>query len=269
MPIFTIEKLTAMALEWIPRIVFFALVLIIGFRIVAKVISIIEKRSKLKRLNETSMKFFLSIFKFFLQTLVLVIGLGILSIPMASITAVIGAVTLSVGLALQGSLSNIAGGLVIVTFHPFQLGDFIQSDGYEGTVEEVGILTTSLRTADGKRVVLPNSLVSSKTLVNYSAYAYRRVDIPVLVDYKSDLNLVQKLLRELGETIEEARDIVVPVVANTDSGIELSLRLWVPKELYLQTVYELQAKVKSTLDSEKIEIPYPHMKLVVERESDV
>ena len=118
MPIFPIEKLTALVLEWIPRILFFALVLIIGFRVISKVISHIEKRSKSKRINETSMKFFLSIFKFFLQTLVLVIGLGILSIPMASITAVIGAVTLSVGLALQGSLSNVAGGLVIVTFHP-------------------------------------------------------------------------------------------------------------------------------------------------------
>lgn len=268
MPKFPTEEILALAIQWIPRIVLFFLVLIIGFNLASKVVRIMERRSKAKRINETSLKFFLSILKFFLQSLVLVIGLGILSIPMASITAVIGAATLSVGLALQGSLSNLAGGLVIVTFHPFQVGDFIESDGHSGTVEEVGILTTALRTVDGKRVILPNSLVSSTTLVNYSAYALRRVDVPVLVDYESNLPEVQRILRNLGESIEGSEEINVPVVANSDSGVELSLRLWVPKERYLETLYELQSKLKTTLDEAKIEIPYPHMKLIVEREHD-
>lgn len=266
MPKINVDQLTALALEWVPRLLLFVVVIYVGFRLAARLVMIIEKRSRHKKMNETSLKFFLEIFHFFLKTLILVVGLGILNIPMASITAVIGAVTLSVGLALQGSLSNIAGGLVLVTFHPFQVGDYIQSDGFEGTVEEIGILATYLRTPDGKRVVLPNSLVSSKSLVNFSAFSYRRVEVVVLVDYKSDLEHVQDILTQLAKTVADARDITVPVSGNRDSGVELLLRVWVPKDRYLQTLYYLQSKIKSTLDQGKVEIPYPHMTLIMERE---
>ncbi|NLY36110.1 MAG: mechanosensitive ion channel family protein [Tissierellia bacterium] len=260
---YTGQEVKAILMNWAPRLLFFILVLYFGFFLIRRSLVFFERRLRAKKVDATSLGFFISILSYFLKVLVVVVGLGILNVPMASLTAVVGASTLSIGLALQGSLSNLAGGLVLVTTQPFKVGDYIVSDGFEGTVEEISVLTTGLQTFDGKKVIIPNSIVSSKGIVNYSLGALRRIDIPLLISYKAPIDKVKRTLEGVGQEIQGAQRVEAVLSKYEDSGYLFTLRLWIENGEYFKQLFILNEKIKPALDKEGIELAYPHLEVIL------
>ena len=174
--------------------------------------------------------------------------------------AVIGAAGLAIGLALQGSLSNLASGLLIVMQRLFLVGDYIEGGGVGGTVQEIRLFTTLLKTFDGRRVIVPNARLTNDDIVNYSVYPTRRVEVVVAVDYSSDLALVRKTALAILEGDERILPDPAPVVVVKnlgESGIDIAIRAWVNREHYWNVFFELQEKVKNSFDAAGITIPFP------------
>ncbi len=260
---YKLEEIKEFIIDWTPRVLVFIGLVYFGFFFIKRLMRLLENRLRQKSLNMTALGFFMSILSFFLRVLVVILGLGILDVPMASVSAVVGATTLSIGLALQGSLSNLAGGLVLVSTEPFKLGDFISSDDFEGTVEEIALLSTHLKSIDGKKIIIPNSIISSKTIVNYSSYDKRRVDIRLIISYESSIELVKKTLVETASRIEGAENIQVFINDYHDSGYEFILRVWFLRESFLQDKYRLNELIKPALDSQSIRLAYPHIEVIL------
>jgi small conductance mechanosensitive channel len=183
---------------------------------------------------------------------------------MASITAVIAAASLSVGLALQGSLANLAGGIILVLFHPFRVGDYVVSSQAEGTVQKIDLLTTSLITPDNRLVLVPNSQISSNTLINVTAFPQRRVDTNVNLHQNSDPEKARQILtdvaRALPQTLQD-RPVDVVVSQREDASLSMSLRFWVNTGDYWQAYWKVLEDMKIALRAQGIDYFVPSMRL--------
>jgi len=180
----------------------------------------------------------------------------------ASVVAVIGAAGLAVGLALQGSLSNFAAGVLIVAFRPFKSGDYVEVAGVAGSVDSIQIFQTILKTPDNKMIVLPNSAVIGGAITNYSRYDTRRVDFLIGVSYNADLKKTKQVLREVVESdprVLKDPAVNVSVHALADSSVNLVVRPWVNSADYWAVYWDLTQAMKEALDDNGIEIPFPQM----------
>ena len=174
------------------------LVLIVGF----KIINVIEKKLKkrnLSKIDQSVKTFIISFVTIALKVLLIVVFLSMIGVPMASLITVVGSCAVAIGLALQGGLSNIAGGLMILIFKPFKVGDYINTCGFEGTVKSITMFYTVITTIDNKIIQLPNGNLSNNNIVNYSANPQRRVDIDLSVSYNSDIDKVKKVVNKVIE----------------------------------------------------------------------
>ncbi len=187
-------------------------------------------------------------------------ALGKLGVQTASIVAILGAAGLAIGLALQGLLSNLASGLVLVTQRPFMVGDYIEGAGTGGTVIEIRLFTTVLKTFDGRKVTVPNGKLTSDNIINYTVYPTRRVEVIVSVDYASDLSLVRQtalaVLADDPRVLPEPAPMVV-VTKLGDSGIDVAVRAWVKRADYWDFYFFLQEAIKNRFDAAGIVIPFP------------
>jgi small conductance mechanosensitive channel len=191
---------------------------------------------------------------------VIIAAIHQLGIQTASLIALLGAAGLAVGLALQGSLSNFAAGVLIVLFRPYKVGDWIEGGGVSGAVEEVQILTTVLKTGDNKRVIIPNSQIMGTTITNYSANETRRVDLVVGVSYSDDLDKVRKELEGLvaaDERILKDPAVTIAVSELADSSVNFVLRPWVNTADYWGVYFDLTEAIKKRFDEVGISIPFP------------
>lgn len=195
-----------------------------------------------------------------LLALTVAAALGQLGVQTASIVAVIGAAGLTIGLALQNSLANIASGLIIVALKPFNVGDFIEGGGQSGTVLEVGLMATTLKTATGQKVVIPNSKLTDGSIINYSVHPTRRFDTTVSVAYSSDLAFVRETVRKVIESdsriLQEPKPVVL-IDELADSGITVGIRVWIGSADYWDVRFSLLEKIKVAFDKAGIEIPFP------------
>lgn len=194
-----------------------------------------------------------------LYGLLVIIILGMFGVEMASITAVIASAGVAVGLALQGSLSNLAGGVLILLLKPFEVGDYIIAAGLEGSVYEIQMFCTKLRTGDNRLIIIPNATLNNGTIVNVTAMDKRRLDILVGIGYDSDLKLAKTVLSDLVRLCpytlpEEANNVFVDSLA--DSSVLLNVRVWVKTSDYFAAKTYLNEQIKLTLDKHHIEIPY-------------
>lgn len=198
----------------------------------------------------------------------LLLGIAViqkLGIETTSIIAVLGAASLAIGLAFQGTLSNFASGVMLLTLRPFRAGDFIEAAGFAGTVEGVAIFNTTLVTSDNKVAIIPNSMLFNGTILNYSIKPTRRLDIPLAVTYSTSMDLVKSILMALAQQKEQIlKDPMPQVIAtgHTPNGMAVMLRFWVKSDDYWSTQYELIEEIKALFNQHGIEIPYPHMTLV-------
>jgi small conductance mechanosensitive channel len=252
------------------KLIIALLVLVVGFWLVRLLIRVLGK-SKLMKKDPTVAKFLSGTIKISLNTLVVVTVIGILGVPMSSVIAVIASAGVAIGLALQGALSNFAGGIMILIFHPFRIGDFVDAGGYSGTVKEIGIFYTVMTTPDNREVTIPNGTITGSSVVNYSVNDTRRVDLTVSVAYGSDINRVQHVLLEEAAKQTLALTDPAPFVRLTkqnDSSLDFTVRVWTKKEDYWTVHFDLLEAIQKRLEAEKIEIPFPQLDVHVKNDAN-
>ena len=238
------------------------IILVIGFKLVNFILKRIKKGKGFNKLEKTTQSFLSSILSIILKSIVIITCAGELGIPMTSIITLIGSIGLAIGLALQGGFSNMAGGVMIMLFKPFRVGDFIDNGTNSGTVKEINIFHTVLNTYDNKMIVIPNGTLSNSTIINYSRYPERLLDITVTVDYKSDLELVKKVLTEIANNCQyriEDKDITIALKEYADSSLIYTFRIWVKSSDYWKAKFELLEEIKNEFDKNNISIPYPQL----------
>ena len=264
------ERIFEAVLAYLPTLGFAVLILIIGSLFSKLTIKIMSRGLERSRLDKTAHSFLKSLVRIMLYTLVFVIVLTILGVPMTSIVAVIGASALAVGLALQSSLSNLAGGFIILLEKPFKVGDFIESDGICGKVDSISILYTRLLTPDNKAAFIPNGVVSSAKIVNSSHMPTRRVDMELSVSYESDFEEAKRVLLEViasCPTVLASPEPEVRLGRHGDSALVIFARAWTKNADYWASYFYLTEESKRALDSAGIEIPYNKLDVSVRREA--
>jgi len=255
-----IAKAQEMAMGYTPKIVLSVLVFVVGFWIVRRIIILIHKIFERQRLDKSLEGFLEHLVSVILKLLVIMASVSLLGVPTASFIALIGSVGLAIGLALQGSLSNFAGGVLIIFFKPFVIGDKITAQGFTGHVEYIQIFNTILRTNDNKRVIIPNGSMANGPIENLSAYNRLRVDIPFGIGYDSDINIAKTLLKNLAAKDERILNDPEPFVAVTNLGassVDLVCRVWCKTKDYWGVHFDLLEQVKNAYDDAGISIPYP------------
>ena len=200
--------------------------------------------------------------KFLLYIVIVMTCSSILGIDMTGFVTVLASCAVAVGMAMQGSLSNIAGGVMLLINHPFRVGDYVECSGKEGTVQSISLFYTILYTVDNKQVTIPNSNVTSTTIVNYSINGKRRLDLDFTVSYDSDIDKVKEVL--LNTVTNDTRVLKNPepfarLKAHLDSSLQFTLRVWCKNKDYWDLYYDLMERVKKDFDDNKIEIPYPQI----------
>ena len=247
--------------------------LLIGFivlLIVFKMINIISKRIKRrlenKHVDRTIVEVTNSILRKGLKIIALIVFLGYVGIDTAAVGSIIGAIGVAIGLAVQGSLSNFAGGIVILVMRPFKLGDYIVAQDVEGTVEEIKTFYTTLVTADNKVVMLPNGTLANDIIINLTRKNIRRVDNSFQIAYQEDVQKAKKIMLEICE--QQCLILKDPEVAirlfYQESGIELSLRTWVKTDDYWDVYYYLNEAVKLAFDKHHIQLSYHRLSVQIE-----
>lgn len=257
-----LDSLINLLVSFSGKLVVAILIIVIGLKLVKFIMNKIKKGRGFNKLEKGSQTFISSILNIVLKGLVFLTAITKLGIPMTSIVAVLGSAGLALGLALQGGLSNIAGGLMIMVFKPFKVGDFIDTHEDSGTVKEINIFHTVLKTYDNRLIVIPNGILSNDVIINYSAMKKRLLDINVAVDYKTDIDKVKKILEDIANNSKyriKEDEVLVALKEHAVNSLIFTLRIWVLKDDYSSAKFELLEVIKKTFDKEGIEIPYPKL----------
>lgn len=241
------------------------LVFWIGSRIIKSFVKVIRKSMERHNTETGVTSFLCTLIHYALLFVLIMFILGGFGLS-GSIVAVLGSAGLTVGLALQGSLSNFAGGVLIILLKPFVVGDYIidSSSGKEGTVSEISIFYTRLLTVDNKMIHIPNGTLSNATITNVTTMEKRRVDIIVGVAYESDLSKVKAVMQNIvlsDEAILQDEPIDIFVDELADSSVNMGLRVWVKSEDYWTTKWRLQERIKTSFDEQGISIPFPQVEV--------
>ena len=240
------------------------LIFFVGKWIVNLVVSTMLKAMRRGDMDTTLRRFIANLARMLLMLFVIIAAINQLGIQTASLIALVGAAGLAVGLALQGSLSNFAAGVLIVLFRPYKVGDWIEGGGVSGAVVEVQILTTVLKTGDNKQVIIPNSQIMGSTITNYSANDTRRVDLVVGVSYKDDLDQVRRELQALVDADDRILSdpaVTIAVSALADSSVNFVVRPWVKSADYWGVHFDLTEAIKKRFDEVGISIPFPQQEV--------
>lgn len=242
------------------NIVIALVIFYVGRMAIGLVIRALHKLMQKQDIDKTLETFVCNLVRMALLVVVVIAAIGALGVETTSFIAIFGAAGLAVGLALQGSLSNFASGVLIVLFRPYKVGDFIEGAGISGSVEQVQILTTVLKTGDNKQVIVPNSQIMNSVITNYSANDTRRVDMVLGVSYDDDLDKVRQTIQELvaaDERILADPECKIAVSALADSSVNFVVRPWVKTSDYWGVLFDLTEAIKKRFDKEGISIPFP------------
>ena len=254
-----VDALVGFATTMGARLVGALLVLIIGFIVTNIVCKRIRNSSKLDKMLA---KFLASFTNFGGKTLVVIIAISIMGVEMSSVVALIASAGVAIGLALQGSLSNIAGGILLVIFKPFKVGDWVTIDGHSGTVSDLNLFYTYLKTGDNSVVCIPNATSSNTSLVNVSVNDTRRVDFTVSVAYGTDVDFVKKLLLAVASSHELTLSDPAPMcrlATFNESSIDFTLRVWVKSSDYWTVKFDINEDIDKVFKNQNIEIPFPQI----------
>ena len=238
-----------------------AIVIFVVGRIVASMIrGVVRRILERSNVDETLVSFTGSVVYVLVMAFVIIAALGQLGVHTASFVAILGAAGLAVGLALQGSLANFAAGVLMILFKPFKVGDYIEAAGTAGTVEEIGIFTTELKSPDNRKIIVPNAQVTSGSITNFSAKDQRRIDIVAGVSYGDNLDKVRKVLEEILAADDRILQDPAPVIGVLELGsssVNFAVRPWVKTGDYWGVFFSLQEQIKKRFDAEGITIPFP------------
>ena len=244
-------------------------ILLISFKAVNYIASRIERSSESGRLDKTLAKAFAYVFRLGIKCIIGICLIGFVGIDVSGITALLVSLGAGVGLALNGSLSNLAGGILIIVTRPIRVDDFIEAQGYSGTVEDIHITNTKLRTPDNKVVFIPNGPLSSGTIVNYSIKDTRRVDFSFLIGYGDDLERAKNIVTEVcmaHNLVLLEPSPMVRVSSHGESGVEIAARVWVKRENYWNVKFDILEAVKLAFDKHGIVIPYRQLDIHLKKD---
>lgn len=259
-----LEDLFPKLLDFILQVAFAFVVIIVGMKLIGWVRKILRKSLERNNADTGLIQFLDSFVKYVLYILLALTVLQRFGVQTTSIVAAIGSVGVAIGLALQGSLSNFAGGVIILLLKPFKVGDYIIQGDLEGTVNEIQLFSTKLKTADNRKIIIPNGQLADNSLINVTASDTRRLDIKVGISYNSDLRKAKEVLLSLGmedqDTLKEEEKMPMAVVEELGgSSVNLLLRVWTPTEKYWDVKFRLTEAVKLAFDEAGIEIPYDQL----------
>ncbi len=254
------EKIYDLGLTYGPKLILAIVVLILGFWISNVLSRALLRRMKKRKADISLQTFFTSMVNILLKTLIVLSVLGMVGVEVTSFIAILGAAGLAVGLALSGTLQNFAGGVIILIFRPFKTGDYIDGLGYNGTVSEIQLFVTILKTPDNKTVILPNGPLSTNSLTNFSTQPTRRIDMTFGIGYTDDIDKAKKILKELTDTDKRILNDPAPVIAVSElanSSVNIVVRPWVNTSDYWAVYFDMHEKVKKEFDKQGISIPFP------------
>jgi len=252
-----LEKL----IEFSPKIVAAILILIIGLWLTKKIVRLTRKLMGARGVDETLQKFLGDLIGWVLKVLIFIVAISQLGVETTSFIAILGAAGLAVGLALQGSLANFAGGTLIMIFKPFKVGDLIDAQGELGGVKEIQIFVTKLISPGNKLVIIPNGVLSNGNIVNYTEEGKLRVDLTFGVGYDEDIKKTKEVLMQVMQNdsnVLKDPEPTVNVSELADSSVNFAVRPWATPENYWNVYFGITEAGKLALDKAGIEIPYPH-----------
>ncbi|KAA3611163.1 MAG: mechanosensitive ion channel family protein [Calditrichaeota bacterium] len=255
---------------YIPKIVTAILVLIVGLWIISMIVKGFNKASSRSNMDGSLQKFLSSLFSMALKVMLLISVISMLGIETTSFVAVLGAAGLAVGFALQGSLGNFAGGVLLLIFKPFKVGDFIDGAGHAGTVHSVEVLATTLKTPDNKTIIIPNGALSGSSITNFSTEPQRRVDFVFGIGYGDDMKKAKDIIKKIVDSDSRVLADPAPFIAIGnlgDSAVDITTRVWVNAADYWGVYFDTTEAVKAAFDAQNISIPFPQMDIHTYKEN--
>ena len=260
------ERYVPVACDYLLRIALVLMIFFVGRKLIKNIVSLCDQALKRHGMEVTVRRFFCNVINALGYICMLGILLQTVGLTATSLTALVASAGVAVGLALQGSLSNFAGGVLILLMKPFVIGDYIVQGNTEGTEKEIGLVYTELITADNRLIVIPNGTLIDSSIVNVTATGKRRLELSVGIGYKSDLKKAKEVLIRLGEN-DPARDpenpVNVFVSELAESSVNLGLHVWVSSSEYWNAKWRLTENIKLAFDEEGIEIPFKQVEISV------
>ena len=255
-----IEQAPDLILKYGGQLAIAIVVLIIGLWVVKIIVNAIDRTMENKNTDASLRPFLKSLISALLKVLVIISVMSLVGIPMTSFIAILGAAGLAVGLALSGTLQNFAGGVMLLIFKPLKVGDFIEAQGFMGTVSEIQIFNTILKTPDNKTIIIPNGGLSTGAMTNFSTEPTRRVDFSFGIGYSDDIDKAKSTIDGLIKTDSRIHQDPAPFIAVgelADSSVNFTVRVWADSADYWGIHVDLTERVKKAFDKEGISIPFP------------
>lgn len=254
-----LDKLNDLWVDAGLKLIYVIVILFIGSKLIKLIVRLMKRGKLFNKLDKSVLSFLISFINITLYVILFITIAGIIGIPSTSIITLLGSAGVAIGLALQGGLSNIAGGLIILIFKPFKVGDFIDTHTDSGTVKSISLFYTTLLTLDNRSVSIPNGNLANEASVNYSKEAERCLIIDLDVSYNNDVlhvkktlnNVIKKEKRVLGD-----KTIFIRLTNYKESSMQYTIKVWVKSSDYLDVKFDLLEKIKMEFDKEKITIPY-------------
>lgn len=244
------------------------LILVLSFNFINFITKKIYKKMKKRHLDETISRVALNITRFILKLVILVCLVAYVGIETASVSAIIASLGVGISLAVQGTLSNFAGGVIIIIMRPFKLGDFITSNDHSGTVEDIKLFYTSIITPDNKVVLIPNGTLANNVIVNVSTKESRRVDVVMPVSYSTNIEKAKKIIKKVcaqNEEIFKTPEPFIKIGEYGDSSINIFVRVWTKNSSYWDVNYYLLDEIKKAFDKNGIEIPFNQIDVTIKK----
>ncbi len=260
-----------LALQYGLNIIWAIVILVVGMWLSKKLSNLTTRLMRKNNIDETLVRFISSFVYFLLLAFVILATISEVGIETTSIVAILGAASFAVGLALQGSLSNFAAGVMLIVFHPFKVGEYIEAAGVKGTVEEIGVFVTRLLTPDNKVIYVPNSKLFGDVITNYSERETRRVDLVFGISYTDDIDKARKIIEDVlnshPKVLKDPEPMIV-VSELADSSVNFAVRPWVKTPDYWTVYFEITEIIKKRFDAEGISIPFPQTDVHLFQESN-
>ncbi|QIA09841.1 mechanosensitive ion channel family protein [Draconibacterium halophilum] len=263
------EKIYDLVMSYGPKLIGAIITLIIGLWVISLLSSTIRKRFEKQNVDPSLRGFLNSLIGIALKVMLWIAVIGMMGVEMTSFIAILGAIGLAMGLALSGTLQNFAGGVMILLFKPFKVGNYISAQGHSGTVNEIQIFNTILKTPDNRTIIIPNGGLSTGSMINFSAEPKRRVDFTFGIAYGDDVDkakeVLMKLIKADERIINDPAEPFIAVSELADSSVNLVVRVWAEAANYWGIHFDLHEKVYKTFDKEGLNIPFPQMDVHVQK----
>lgn len=265
-----LNQINQIVLEYGPKLIGAIAVWIIGGWVIKALTNRFNKMLEKRETDESLKPFLKSLVGSLLKVLLIITVLGMLGVQMTSFIAILGAAGLAVGLALSGTLQNFAGGVMILIFKPFKVGDVIEAQGFLGKVSEIQIFNTILKTPDNKTIIIPNGGLATSSMTNYTTEPTRRVDWTFGIGYGDDVDKAKEVIKGLCDQdprILKDPELFIAVSALADSSVNFAVRAWINADDYWNVFFEMNEKVYKSFDLEGLNIPFPQMDVHLHQDS--